>query len=197
MKDNVRQRFYNAVKWAKCHPGMSIGIFVISGLIWLVSFDRNDAFFTYDGVTLGMTTEQVMQVLPESGEFEKIRGRQNSNDPAEYEILVVKEVPAPWEGMLIGAENNEVVGFSMLILKFSQEKLDQLRLDLIFRYGSPDDVIKSKYGGKTLIWGKVKIGEDFLQKATSIDSAAIIYREFRNGRASIRITRDGKGPKLS
>ncbi len=191
------------------HPFGFAGLLIVIAIVLFVTQYRSNSFFTYEGVTLGMTPAQVKQALPNAGKFQNIKIYDHTSDATlEFEILEAKEKPAPWSRLMIVAVDGKAVSISTFVNNISGEQVDQLRAEMISLFGRPDDILEaeSEYGSDTLVWGNVAFEEkDRRQWVKKIHGRAIIYRSNSpnmaskykvSGSAKLYITEDGVGPNF-
>ena len=167
-------------------------------LIWFVFHYRSNSFFTYEGVSLGMSPEQVEEPLPAASKFKKINViDQRSGNIIKFAMLESKEQPLPSKRLLIVSVEDEVVGISTYGTGLTGEQIEGLQSNMVSLYGVPDDNFESKFGSKTLVWGDVTFNmKDVMQGIVKIDGRAIIFRTRKPGTVNIYVTRDGKGPRI-
>ncbi|PCI48996.1 MAG: hypothetical protein COB49_05320 [Alphaproteobacteria bacterium] len=181
-------------------PDLKITVAVFLGiiLIWLAFQYRSDSFFTYEGVSLGMTDEQLLAALPNAGKIQRVKlFDQKSGKTHEFSMLEVKEKLKPWKRFLVSSMEGGVVSISAYSSKLSPEQVEDIRAKIISQYGIPADRLISKYGSETLVWGDVDFNKkDVMQGIKKINGRAVIYRFRKPGTVSIYVTRDGKGPDI-
>ncbi|VAV98959.1 hypothetical protein MNBD_ALPHA01-175 [hydrothermal vent metagenome] len=179
-------------------PKVIIVVLSVIILLWVAFQYRSNSFFTHEGISLGMSPMEVLEVLPDAGEFRKVRFiDQRSGNIVNFEMLEAKVKPVPWERLFIVSMEGEVVGISAYASDITKEQIDELRANVASLYGLPDDIFKSEYGSETLVWGDVDFDmKDVMQGITKIDGRVIIYRSRKSGTVNIYVTRDGKGPRI-
>ncbi len=208
MKDKTEQIHDKMIALIQRHPKRFIALIIVISIVWVVTNHRSDSFFVYEGISLGMTTKMAEQELPNAGKFRSIKiYDQASAKNFEFEILKAKEKPAPWSQMMVVAVDGKVVSISTFVYKISEEQVEELRDNVISLYGSPDDILESKFGTETLVWGNVDFDQkDIMQSVKKIHGRAIIFRSKTpeaegkykiSGSAKLYISKDGEGPRLA
>lgn len=197
MTDKIEQLRQEAISLIQRFPRRFIGLLLIIALAWFVTHYRSDAYFTLEGVTLGMTTEEVMHALPDAGKFQKIAVQMpKSGDFIKFEILET-EKHAPWSWLMVVAIDGKVASVSARASELTSEQVDEHRARVISLFGEPDDVLESKYVRETLTWGDVTFDEKgLMQGIEEINGRAIIYRSNDLRSVNIYVSRDGEGPRF-
>ncbi|MBL4895189.1 MAG: hypothetical protein JKY59_10065 [Emcibacter sp.] len=134
-------------------PISIIAILLVMIMIWFVFHYRSNSFFTHEGVSLGMTPQQVEELLPAAGKFKKVKViDQRSGDIIKFAMLESKGQSLPWKRLFIVSMEDEVVGISTYATDITGEQIEDLKSNMLSLYGVPDDNFESKYGSKTLVW---------------------------------------------
>ncbi len=180
------------------NPKVIIAVLAAIIIIWFAFQYRSDSFFSLENVALGMTSEEVLEALPDAGNFKSVKVTdQRTGKIIKLEMLEAKVKPVPWERLFIVVMEGEVVGISAYASGITKEQIDDLRSHAMSLYGIPSDAFKSEYGSETLVWGDVDFDlNDVMQGLVKIDGRAIIYRSRKSGTVNIYVTRDGKGPRI-
>ncbi len=198
MTDKTEQPYDKVIALIQRYPQRFVGLLMVIGIVWFVTDYRSNSFFTFEGITLGMTPKQVEQELPNAGKFQKIRVQDpTSGDVLEFGILETTENISPWSRLMVVSIDGKIASISARVSDVTPEEVDELRAMVISLYGGPDDILKSEFGRETLVWGDVTFKrKDIMQGVKEIDGRAILYRSNDSGTVNIYISRDGEGPNF-